>query len=71
MTFAGSGTAPVNTVNLDAARTVGGVVFNNANSYVLAAGTGGSLVLNAGASLNAINGSHSITAPITDRKSVV
>ncbi len=59
-------TAP-RTVNLDANHTVGEIDFNNANSYTIAAGAGGTLTLNnngLSAVIQDINGSHAISAPI-------
>jgi autotransporter-associated beta strand protein len=54
-------------VNLDAAWTVGTLYFNNTNSYTLAAGAGGSLILNNGtnsADIEDAGGTHYITAPV-------
>jgi autotransporter-associated beta strand protein len=57
------------TIDLNAARTVGIVIFESiANSYTLAPGTGGSLVFdNAGddSALGVLAGEHFISAPVT------
>ena len=59
------------TVTLDAAQTVGQIIFNSSASYTIVAGSGGSLTIddNYGdpgslPSINVTAGSHSITAPI-------
>jgi autotransporter-associated beta strand protein len=66
--FLGAATSPI-TVTLDAAQSVGSLNFNNTNSYTIAAGTGGSLVMDSGtassATINDANGSHTIAAPVT------
>jgi uncharacterized repeat protein (TIGR03803 family) len=70
-TFGSAITAP-STVTLDGAWTVGSVIFNNSNSYTVAAGTdplgnAGSLNLDNGsadASVTDSGGTHSITAPV-------
>jgi fibronectin-binding autotransporter adhesin len=66
-TFGPAITAP-HTVTLDANRTVAGILFNNTHTYILASGTAGStLTLDNGAAnatINDLNGSHSITAPL-------
>jgi fibronectin-binding autotransporter adhesin len=59
-------TAP-STVTLDGSRTVGAIVFNNANAYTVAQGTGGSLNLQAStgsAGLSVNNGAHTIAVPV-------
>lgn len=64
--FGGALTA-AGTVTLDGGRTVGGVSFDNANSYTIASGSGGSLTFqkNTGsADAIVINGSHTISAPV-------
>ncbi len=57
------------TVTLDGTRTVGSITFLSGGSgYTLAAGSGGSLVLNNGANPSAIvdsGGIHTISAPVT------
>ncbi len=57
------------TITLDGARTVGSITFlSGANGYTIAAGSGGSLVLNNGANPAAIvdgGGVHTISAPVT------
>jgi autotransporter-associated beta strand protein len=61
-----SATGPA-TVTLDGSRTVGTLTFSNANSYTIAQGTGGSLILD-GAGSDAIitdfGGTHTISAPV-------
>jgi autotransporter-associated beta strand protein len=55
-------------VTLDDAWSVGTITFNNSHSYTLAAGSGGSLVMDGGSGNSAINdssGSHFISAPVT------
>ena len=64
----GSSIAAPSTVTLDGVQTVGTIAFNNSNSYTVAAGTGGSLVLDNGtgaAHLVGSSGSHTISAPVT------
>ena len=59
-------TAPVS-VTLDGSKTVGAIVFDNANSYTIAPGTGGTLTLNNGlanALVTVNSGSHTIAAPV-------
>jgi autotransporter-associated beta strand protein len=64
------------TVTLDAAETVGSIIFNNlTNSFTIAPGTGGTLTLDntvnaAPATITDLGGAHSITAPITLTSSV-
>jgi autotransporter-associated beta strand protein len=57
------------TITLDAARTVGGIVFDSSpHGYTLAPGTGGSLVFDNGsnpAGITIAAGSHAITAPVS------
>jgi fibronectin-binding autotransporter adhesin len=65
--FLGALTAP-GTVTLDGIKTVGNVQFNNAQSYTIAQGTGGTLTLNAGtgaAQITSLNGSHIVSAPVS------
>jgi autotransporter-associated beta strand protein len=55
------------TVTLDGNRTIGALTFSNANSYNLAPGTGGMLVMDNGvgnASITTTVGSHTIAAPV-------
>ena len=55
------------TVTLDGTQTLGTIAFNNANSYTVATGTGGSLVLDNGTSaahLNGSQGNHTISANV-------
>ena len=56
------------TVTLDGNRTVGRVVFDDAASYTIAAGTGGMLMIDdgpaAGPAITVISGQHTIAAPI-------
>lgn len=57
------------TVTLDGTRTVGSVTFNSSNSYTIAQGSGGSLVLDNGglsatASVEDDEGNHTISAPV-------
>jgi len=54
-------TAP-RTVTLDGNRTVAQLNFNNANSYTIASGTGGTLTVKG--QINLTGGSHAITAPV-------
>ncbi len=64
--FGSSITAP-STVTLDGSATVGTIAFISANSYTIAQGTGGSLILDNGATTAHLYGSlgnHSITAPV-------
>lgn len=66
-TFAGAITAP-STVTLNATWTVASVTFNSANSYTLAPGNGGELILDNGinnAAINDVAGTHAISAPIS------
>jgi fibronectin-binding autotransporter adhesin len=56
------------TVTLDGDVFVGNLVFNNANAYTLAQGTGGTLFINNAGSTGSIQvlaGSHSISAPVS------
>jgi hypothetical protein len=63
--FLGKITAP-RTVSLNGAKTVNQVNFDNANSYTIAPGTGGSLtVTGSGAAISVNNGNHVISAPVT------
>ncbi len=65
--FLGAATGAT-TVELNGSKTVGAVFFNNANSYTIAQGSGGSLVFDVGGSGAGItnqSGSHGISAPIT------
>ena len=62
----GSAITGNSTVTLDGSRTVGGLTFNNANSYTVAPGSG-SLTLqktSGSADLMAFSGSHTIASPI-------
>ncbi len=62
------------TITLDGSKTVGTVQFDNANSYTVAPGSGGTLVLDSGAStaqLSVLNGSHTIAAPVTLASSTI
>ncbi|MCU0750548.1 MAG: autotransporter-associated beta strand repeat-containing protein, partial [Akkermansiaceae bacterium] len=55
------------TVSLDGNKTVGGVSFDNSQGYVIAQGSGGSLILDGDgsqASLITTSGSHTISAPV-------
>jgi len=54
-------TAP-RTVTLDGNRTVGTLNFDNANTYTIASGTGGTLTVKG--QINLTGGSHAITAPV-------
>jgi fibronectin-binding autotransporter adhesin len=66
-------TAP-STVTLDSSQTVGTVNFNSSNTYTLATGTAGTLILNNGSSSAAINdlgGKHVISAPLVLNSSAV
>ncbi|HYO10358.1 MAG TPA: autotransporter-associated beta strand repeat-containing protein [Tepidisphaeraceae bacterium] len=64
----GGGGTPIaadSTVTLDAPRTVGTLAFNSANGFTVAAGTGGSLVLDNGGTAATISnalGNHTISA---------
>jgi fibronectin-binding autotransporter adhesin len=65
--FLGAITAP-STVTLDGNKTVGTVQFGNENSYTIAQGTGGTLILNNGTDsgqILVINGSHTVSAPVS------
>lgn len=56
------------TVTLDGDRTVGKMIFDNANSYVVAQGSGGTLLIDNGgntAEINVLSGQHRIAAPIS------
>jgi hypothetical protein len=62
--FLGAITAP-HTVTIDGPKTVGSITFDNANSYTLAGA--GPLQINSGtaaATINVVNGSHTISAPL-------
>jgi autotransporter-associated beta strand protein len=62
-----SAIAAPSTVTLDGNWTVGNIIFNNGNSYTIAPGMGGSLVLNNQSNPSAITdngGSHTISAPV-------
>jgi len=63
------GLAAPATITLDGSKTVGAVTFlSGANGYTIAAGSGGSLVLNNGSSNSALldgAGVHTISAPVT------
>jgi autotransporter-associated beta strand protein len=65
-TFANASTPT--TVTLDGDFSVGGLVFNDTNSYTLAPGIGGTLTMDNGvagsATITVISGAHSITAPM-------
>lgn len=55
------------TITLDGSRTANGLVFNSANGYTIAPGTGGSLTLDKGLKNVAVNvdqGNHTISAPL-------
>ncbi len=55
-------------VTLDGVRTVGKMVFSDTNSFTVASGTGGSLVLNNSSLVSQIKvttGTHAISAPVT------
>lgn len=63
--FLGKITAP-RTVTLDGAKTVNALNFNNANTYTIAAGNGGSLTVVAGGTgISVTSGNHVINAPLT------
>jgi len=65
-TFGSVITAP-RTVTLNADRTIGNMVFNNANSYTLAPAAAQSLTIGDGTgtkTIQVITGSHAITAPV-------
>jgi len=63
--FLGKITAP-RTVTLDGAKTVNQINFNNANTYTIAPGSGGSLTVSGGgAAINVSDGNHVINAPVT------
>jgi hypothetical protein len=71
--FDGINTSPA-TVTLDGDKTVNSVSFNSVNSYTIAPGSGGSLILNAGpalAAITALAGTHTISAPIVLDSSVI
>ncbi|HEY1922345.1 MAG TPA: trypsin-like serine protease [Tepidisphaeraceae bacterium] len=64
----GSSIGAASTVTLDDSWSIGTVIFSNTHSYTLAAGSGGTLVMDGGTSTAAINdttGSHFISAPVT------
>jgi autotransporter-associated beta strand protein len=64
--FTGSINVP-STVRLDGTWSVGAINFNNAKSYTIAQGSGGTLTLDNGANQATVadlGGSHSITAPV-------
>ncbi len=64
--FGGAISAPA-TVNLQATRTVGGIAFDNANSYTLSGAAGQRLILNSpsgNCSITVLSGSHAILAPV-------
>jgi hypothetical protein len=61
--FLGKITAP-RTVTLDGNRTVKNLNFDNANTYTIAGGSGGTLTLQGGGTITVTNGSHEISAPI-------
>jgi autotransporter-associated beta strand protein len=62
--FAGVITAP-RTISVDGPKTVGSLTFDNAQSYTI--GGTGTLTINSNAAptINVINGSHTISAPLT------
>lgn len=65
--YFGSAITGPSTVTLDGTQTVGTIAFNNANSYTIATGTGGSLVLDNGTkspNLIASLGDHTISANV-------
>jgi fibronectin-binding autotransporter adhesin len=65
--FPGSLGAP-GVVTLDGTKTVGTLQFNNANSYTIAPGSGGTLVLDSGAGtaqITVLQGSHAMNTPMT------
>lgn len=56
------------TVSLNGSRTVGTIVFSNTNSYTIAQGSSGSLILNNGAATAQVTdslGNHTISAPVS------
>src|SRR5439155_9869272 len=54
------------TVTLDGPKTVNQITFDNANTYTIAAGTGGSLTVSGGgAAISVASGNHVINAPLT------
>ncbi len=60
------------TVTVDAARTVGSMVFNNTRAYTIAGTNAISLDVSAGtAGIHVINGSHSISAPVNLNASAI
>ena len=69
---AGPGLQAAGTVTLDGNRTVGQLIFANANGYTLSAGTGGTLTIDdtgdssgvAAPTVTVTSGSHTITAPV-------
>jgi hypothetical protein len=53
------------TITLDGNQSITNLTFNNANSYTIAQGTGGTLTITgSGASIGVTTGSHFITAPL-------
>ena len=65
--FNGAILAP-RTVSLNGSRSVGAMNFDNANAYTIDQGSGGTLLLDNGASavnVNVLSGSHMISAPVT------
>jgi autotransporter-associated beta strand protein len=62
--FAGVITAP-RTVTVDGPKTVGSLTFDNAQSYTLAGAGPLTINSNAAATINVVNGSHTISAPLS------
>ncbi|HEV8292116.1 MAG TPA: DNRLRE domain-containing protein, partial [Tepidisphaeraceae bacterium] len=68
VTFGSSTTSANSTINLDDSRTIGKLIFDHTNTYIIAPGTGGSLTINNGglapAEIKLVRGNHSIQAAL-------
>ncbi|HEV7868143.1 MAG TPA: autotransporter-associated beta strand repeat-containing protein, partial [Chthoniobacteraceae bacterium] len=63
-----AGLSAPGTITLDGSKTVGTIQLNNPSAYTIAQGAGGSLILDSGgnaAAITVLNGSHTISAPVT------
>ncbi|MGV3531326.1 MAG: beta strand repeat-containing protein, partial [Chthoniobacteraceae bacterium] len=66
-TLGAAATSPA-TVTLDGNKTIGTLQLDNANAYTVAAGSGGSLIVDSGANsaqISVLQGTHTISAPVT------
>ncbi|HEV8607086.1 MAG TPA: alkaline phosphatase family protein [Tepidisphaeraceae bacterium] len=68
VTLANSTTSANSTLTLDGSRTIGKLIFDHTNTYIIAPGAGGTLTINNGglapAEINVIRGNHSILAAL-------